>query len=96
MTTIVVNIYHHVPTDNDVYIGRAGKGKDGYFGNPFRLGPDGDRQEVIMKYFEYLIERLATDKEFSSRILQLKDKNLVCFCAPKTCHGDIIARLLDG
>ncbi len=21
----------------DVYIGRAGKGQDGYFGNPFRL-----------------------------------------------------------
>ena len=32
--TRVVNIRKEA---YDVYIGRAGKGQDGYFGNPFRL-----------------------------------------------------------
>lgn len=31
-TTKVVNIFHE---KCDVYIGRKGKGEDGYFGNPF-------------------------------------------------------------
>jgi hypothetical protein len=34
MQTVVVNI--HKPFD--VYIGRTGRGQDGYFGNPFRMG----------------------------------------------------------
>ncbi|GHV10010.1 hypothetical protein FACS1894162_2160 [Bacteroidia bacterium] len=33
--TKVVNIKN---SRCDVYIGRAGRGQDGYFGNPFRLG----------------------------------------------------------
>lgn len=36
----------------DVYIGRPFK-----WGNPFRLGRDGDRDTVIAKYREYLLSR---------------------------------------
>ena len=35
MQTVVVNIYKE---QFDVYIGRAGRGQDGYFGNPFCMG----------------------------------------------------------
>ena len=35
MQTVVVNI-HKEPFD--VYIGRTGRGQDGYFGKPFRMG----------------------------------------------------------
>ena len=35
MQTVVVNINKE---QFDIYIGRAGRGEDGYFGNPFRIG----------------------------------------------------------
>ena len=44
--TKVVNKYKHV---YDVYIGRGSK-----WGNPFVIGKDGTREEVINKYEEYL------------------------------------------
>ena len=50
MNTRVVNIRYE---ECDVYIGRAGKGCDGYFGNPYYLGKDGDRDEVLVKYKRY-------------------------------------------
>jgi len=43
MKTVVVNIYQE---QFDVYIGRAGRGEDGYFGNPFRMG-NGTSREVL-------------------------------------------------
>lgn len=86
----VVNINHG--DDYDVYIGRAGNGKDGYFGNPFR---DGTRSEKIIKYKEYAIDRIETDEEFRERVKHLHGKTLGCFCKPKECHGDILLRLAN-
>ena len=96
METYVVNIrdYGEVPK-GAVYIGREGRGFDGYFGNPFRIGKDGTRKETIAKYTEYFIERMETDKTFHDKIMELKGKTLVCFCKPKACHGDIIAAYLN-
>jgi hypothetical protein len=37
MQTVVVNLNKE---PFDVYIGRAGRGQDGYFGNPFRMGAE--------------------------------------------------------
>jgi len=89
--TTVVNIYHKVPYD--VYIGRKGKGQDGYFGNPHN-GPD---KEANIKLFKtYFYERLKTDKEFAQRVLKLRGKVLACFCHPKPCHGDVIAQYLNN
>ena len=97
--TRVVNLYSIAPGwENDsryVYIGRAGKGKSGYFGNPFIVGKDGTREEVFVKYVDWLAEKTQTDREFTARLLGLKDKILVCFCAPKLCHGDAIKAWLD-
>lgn len=47
---LVVNIYKD---KFDVYIGRKGKGHDGYFGNPFRLKHEGERAEVLELYRKY-------------------------------------------
>jgi len=88
---LVVNIYKD---KFDVYIGRKGKGHDGYFGNPFRLKHEGERAEILELYRKYFYNRLDTDPEFKSRILGLKDKVLGCFCKPKLCHGDVIVEWL--
>ena len=94
MLTTVVNISSRLPYD--VYIGRAGKGHDGYFGNPFRLNDESERVEILRKYEVWFYDRLASDPEFKRRIHELKGKKLGCFCRPKICHGDIIADYLNN
>jgi len=69
----------------DVYIGRGSK-----WGNPFKIGPDGDRAEVIEKYLAYL----GTRSDLLDAIGELRDKALGCWCAPKACHGDVLAELV--
>ncbi|GHT54460.1 hypothetical protein FACS189451_09680 [Bacteroidia bacterium] len=91
--TKVVNIR---TSGYDVYVGRAGKGQDGYFGNPFRLRADEERGATIERYKKYFYERLETDPEFRRQIHELKGKTLGCFCKPYPCHGDVIAEYLDN
>ena len=90
MTTVVnlrLNSY-------DVYIGRAGHGLDGYFGNPYSVKNYGVR--ALPLFEEYFLKRVEEDKEFRRRVMQLKGKKLGCFCKPKNCHGDVIAKWLNG
>ena len=96
MRTTVVNIRKGAAYD--VYIGRAGHGEDGYFGNPFPLTVDTPtfRALVLERYRDYFHQRLASDSEFKRRILELKGKRLGCFCLPKRCHGEIIAEYLEA
>jgi hypothetical protein len=73
-----------------VYIGRPS-----IFGNPFKIGRDGDREDVCSKYDSHFAERIQTDPEFVKAVLALKGKILVCFCKPEMCHGDTIAAWVD-
>jgi hypothetical protein len=93
MTTTVINIRDRQPSD--VYIGRAGKGKDGYFGNPFKLNPGESRGATIERFKVWFLDRLQIDPVFKQRVLQLRGKRLVCFCKPQPCHGDVIANWLN-
>ena len=68
---------------NDVFIGRPSK-----WGNPFVIGKDGDREEVIALYRKYLWE----SKDLLACLPELIDKNLVCYCSPDPCHGEVLAR----
>jgi len=103
MTTEVV----HISQPYDVYIGRAGKGNDGYFGNPHPIGKPcrlcqgalHDRESCIAAFRTDFTKRLQTDAEFQRRVLELKEKRLGCFCRrPDTstaCHGDVYAEYLN-
>lgn len=73
---------------NYVYIGRPSK-----WGNPYRIGMDGDRQEVLEKYKKYLKNHPELVKKART---QLKDKVLGCFCHPQACHGDILAAIANA
>lgn len=70
----------------DVYIGRPSK-----WGNPFTIGKDGTREEVIEKYRKYLLSR----KDLLSCLSELRGKVLGCWCSPKACHGDVLAHMAD-
>ena len=66
-----------------VYVGRPSK-----FGNPYEIGRDGSREEVIQKYEAWL---LTADNGLSiDDLLQLKGKDLVCWCAPLACHAEVL------
>ena len=96
LMTRVVNIVSNLW---DVYIGRAGQGLDGYFSNPFG-GMTGKthaaRTAAIDLFTEYFLARVEKDAEFRRRVLALRGKTLGCFCKPKACHGDVIARWIDA
>lgn len=90
--TTVVNLREE---PYDVYIGRAGRGHDGYFGNKYRVGPHkhGEAIELFRKDF---LERVDAEPEFRRRVLALRGKRLGCFCKPNACHGDVIAQWVDS
>ena len=71
----------------DVYIGRPSK-----WGNPFKIGRDGSRQEGILKY-KYMI--IANTELIKQIPLELRGKTLGCWCKPDACHGDVLAELAD-
>ena len=58
-------------------------------GNPFVIGRDGTREEVLAKYEAYLRRR----PDLMARVRELHGKDLLCWCAPLPCNGDIIIRL---
>lgn len=92
--TRVVNI--KLDEEFDVYIGRAGHGHDGYFGNPIRLQEGESRGATIQRFKAYFLERIEKDTEFRQRVMGLKGLRLGCFCHPKPCHGDVYVEWLDG
>lgn len=85
MPTTVVNLR---TSSFDVYIGRAGKGQDGKWGNPFSTGT---REENIKNFEEYLIN----NKELMQDLHELRGKRLGCFCKPRACHGDVLKKYAD-
>lgn len=69
----------------DVYIGRGSK-----WGNPFKIGEHGTREEVIAYYRAHLLD--CPEKLLA--LHELKGKTLGCWCAPKACHGDVLAEFV--
>ena len=72
----------------DVFIGRGSK-----WGNPFQIGKDGTREEVIEKYREAIKNNM---KLLLCLHKEIKGKVLGCYCKPKACHGDVLAELADN
>ena len=70
-----------------VYIGRPSK-----WGNPYMIGKDGTREEVIEKYESWPFVG-KSDLRFLD-LMELVGKDLVCWCAPLPCHGDVLLRLV--
>ena len=78
-------------TSNFVYIGRDYlEFKDEGWGNPFHIGVDGNRKEVLRKYREWV----KGQPHLIARLPELKDKILGCWCKPYSCHGDVLVELL--
>ena len=74
----------------DIYIGRGS-----LWGNPYKIGEDGTREEVIEKYRLYLWEQIKSGKITKEQLIALQSKRLGCFCKPQACHGDIIVKAVE-
>ena len=92
-----INILNkHKTFQKGEYIGRGSP-----LGNPFKIGPDGTREEVVAKYDDWLTDKInRQDPEIINELTRLYyiaekgELNLICFCSPKLCHGEIIRREL--
>lgn len=70
-----------------VYVGRPSK-----WGNPFVVGADGTREQVIQKYRQMLNSNPDLLWEVKQ---ELHSKNLVCWCAPLPCHADVLLEIAN-
>lgn len=85
---VVLNKHKSGVPANAVYIGRPSP-----WGNPFVIGNDGTRADVIAKYREWL---LAQPAKIEQAKRELAGKDLVCFCAPQGCHGDVLLEVANA
>jgi hypothetical protein len=81
--TIVV---HCKRSPHDVYIGRPS-----IWGNPFAMKSEADRAKVVAQYEDWL----KTQPLLMAKLPSLKGKVLGCWCSPKACHRDVLARLAN-
>lgn len=102
--TRVVHVKDQIP--GAVYIGRAMPQRGlqaGKWGNPYKVGRDGTRAEVIDKY-RSLIHPVSPDGWLNMNAYQeLVGKPLACWCRKddeertpgNACHGDVLIEMIE-
>jgi hypothetical protein len=89
-----------------IYIGRENKTYNlscSPLANPFNISKKYNRESSLFNYKHWLLNSYKNKDSPSYkeliRILKLykenPDINLVCWCSPLGCHGDIIKQVLD-
>jgi hypothetical protein len=79
----------------DVYIGRPSP-----WGNPFTHRSSGTQAEFVVGTRDdavqaYEIWLLAQPELVAKAKRELRGKTLGCWCSPKRCHGDVLARVAN-
>jgi len=82
-----LRVVHCKRAPYDVYIGRPSK-----WGNPFIIGRDGTRAQVIAEYRAWLLKQPA----LLASLAELDGRVLGCWCAPQACHGDVLIELRNA
>jgi len=98
------NLKEWMEDENNIYIGRGGvvfidkkrfPTQSSQFANPYKIGKDGTRDEVINKYKNYIKNKVEEDDLFKNELMRLKGKNLGCWCYPEMCHGNVLLELIE-
>jgi len=66
-------------------------GRPGPLGNPFVIGRDGTRDQVVDKFDAWV----QTQQRLMAIITTLEGRDLICWCAPLRCHCEPIRRLAN-
>ena len=74
---------HEIPT-GAIYVGRPT-----VWGNPFSKG---SKEKNIADFREYAEKRNERELEW---LKPLQGKDLVCWCKPSDCHGDVLIELAN-
>lgn len=103
----VVNKHQHTNTPSDIYIGRGSVLGNPFTHLPLNKSKAqvhvDSREKAITEYKKWIKGKIS---EFDGNVIgQLEfikrnaisqhEINLVCFCKPKSCHGDVIKELVE-
>jgi len=95
----VLNAKRDVIPADAVYVGRAMRfhrdarmRAGSKWGNKFTIPHDGDKTTVIAKYRYWLCDR----PDLIAALPELRGHDLVCWCAPEACHGDILLEMANA
>jgi hypothetical protein len=91
----VYNKRHNNVPATAVYVGRPTK-----FGNPFSHLTSGTlakyqvatRVEAVKKFEEWI---RSQPKLMAAVKKELKGKDVICWCAPAACHGDVLIKIAN-
>lgn len=86
----VLNKRRDVIPKGAVYVGRPSK-----WGNPWLLGVDGTREQVITMFILGLFDPTSILHLLLDDLHEIRGKDLVCYCAPKPCHADVLLKLAN-
>ena len=73
--------------EGSIYIGRGT-----IWGNPYYIGPDGTRLQVIEKFRQHLWKKVCAKEITLRQLADLHGKDLVCHCDPLPCHGHVLVK----
>lgn len=80
----VWNKYHKNYPKDAVYVGRPSK-----WGNPYAIDGEITREKAIAYYRQHVAKKHDLIRQ------ELRGKDLVCFCAPKPCHADVLLEIAN-
>jgi Domain of unknown function (DUF4326) len=97
---VVVNARGRKPNEvgpNEVYIGRSTRNgwSKSRWGNPFMVRRNvtkEQRADVIAMYRRWLLQQ----PDLLAALPELRGKDLVCWCSPEACHGDVLLELANA
>ena len=89
--------------DNKIYIGRSCYGLEGsLLANPFPISNRIDRTTSIKLYSSWLVKQAIENTAAWREVLRIaqmvredQDIELMCWCKPKACHGDILVSVIN-
>ncbi len=102
------NLKEWMENPNNVYIARKGivfidnerfPKEDSIWANPYKIDANTSRIEAIEKYKIYITKKINDDVISRDLLLNLKGKQLGCWCKDKEenqCHGDILIELINN
>ncbi|MDD5510628.1 MAG: DUF4326 domain-containing protein [Dehalococcoidales bacterium] len=86
----VINKNKSGTPEGAVYVGRPSK-----WGNPYKIGVHGTREQVIETYRKW-IRHCIKDNPKVYDLSELRGKDLVCWCHPQPCHADVLLELANN
>jgi hypothetical protein len=63
------------------------------WGNPFKMSGHTSRADAIARFEKYLSEH---PEIIEAARRELRGKDLICYCAPRACHGDVLLRIANS